>query len=221
MAGSKVFVGNFSFSVNDEKLKEYFSEIGLVLSAKVMTEGYGKRSRGFGFVEFSAAEDAKKAIEKLDGSVWDGRAIKVSEDRTQRRFEGGARYGDGRWSEQSYRQGGHSQSGQSSQNGEESGYSDSGPPFSGGSGYRHGPVSYFRAQPFDLGIRRKRKLDPFLEDANLIIDYKDPKLLVRFLSERGRVLPRRMTGLSSANQRLMSRAIKRAQHLALLPFLVG
>ncbi|HQH26389.1 MAG TPA: 30S ribosomal protein S18 [Oligoflexia bacterium] len=77
-------------------------------------------------------------------------------------------------------------------------------------------MGYFRAQPLDLGVRRRKKLDPFLEDTSLSIDYKDAKLLSRFMSERGRILPRRMTGLTAANQRRIARAIKRAQNIGLL-----
>ena len=186
---SKIFVGNFSYSIDDEKLRDYFADVGSVLSAKVMKEGHGGRSRGFGFVEFATAEEAQRAIAQLDGSVWEGRVIKVSEDRSQRRSEASHAGSEGEES-------GHS------------GESDHG---------RSAPVGYFRAQPLDLGIRRRRKMDPFLEDSNLAIDYKDAKLLSRFMSERGRVLPRRMTGLSAAHQRQITRAIKRSQHLALLP----
>jgi small subunit ribosomal protein S18 len=49
-------------------------------------------------------------------------------------------------------------------------------------------------------------------------DYKDPARLRRFLTERGKILPRRMTGLSALQQREVSLAIKRARHLALLPY---
>lgn len=184
---TKVFVGNFSFAVDDVKLREHFASVGSVISAKVMTEGPGGRSRGFGFVEFTSPEEASKAIAELDGSVWDGRVIKVSEDRSSRRHE------DNR--------GGHES---------EHSHGDQ-------DGGRHQPTGYFRAQPLDLGIRRKRKTDPFLEDPTLKIDYKDPKMLARFLSERGRVLPRRMTGLTAVHQRQISRAVKRAHHLALIP----
>lgn len=67
-------------------------------------------------------------------------------------------------------------------------------------------------------FRRRKKLDPFLQDPNKAIDYKDVVMLSRFLSERGRILSRRLTGLSAYNQRKVSKAIKRAQHLGLLPF---
>ncbi len=191
---TKLFVGNFSFAIDDVKLKDYFTKVGNVLSAKVMTEGPGGRSRGFGFVEFSSPEEAQRAISELDGSVWEGRPIKVSEDRSARR-------GDGP------REGGRPHRESSD---------DEGP-----GGNRPAPIGYFRAQPLDLGIRRKRKLDPFIEDDTLVIDYKNPKLLSRFMSERGRILPRRMTGLTAHNQRRIAKAIKRAQQLGLLPFVRG
>lgn len=88
----------------------------------------------------------------------------------------------------------------------------------GGSSYsQSGQMGYFKAQPFDLGLKKKKKMDPFLEDKGLAIDYKDAKLLVRFVSERGRILPRRMTGLTAHHQRKVTMVIKRAQFLALLP----
>ena len=68
-AMTKVFVGNFSFAIDDEKLREYFTKIGSVVSAKVMKECHGGRSRGFGFVEFSSPEEAQKAIQELDGTT--------------------------------------------------------------------------------------------------------------------------------------------------------
>jgi small subunit ribosomal protein S18 len=52
-----------------------------------------------------------------------------------------------------------------------------------------------------------------------VADYKDPARLRRFLTERGKVLPRRITGLSAKQQRMVSLAIKRARHLALLPYI--
>lgn len=95
---------------------------------------------------------------------------------------------------------------------------NSGPAVSGGEGKtdrRPEPLpSIQRMQLF----RRRKKLDPFLQDPNKSVDYKDVALLSRFLSERGRILSRRLTGLTSYNQRKVSKAIKRAQHLGLLPF---
>jgi small subunit ribosomal protein S18 len=70
------------------------------------------------------------------------------------------------------------------------------------------------------GARRlftRRKMDRFA-DPNLKIDYKDVKLLRTFLSERGKIIPRRITGTSAKHQHLLTQAIKRARHLALLPY---
>ena len=52
------------------------------------------------------------------------------------------------------------------------------------------------------------------------IDYKDVKLLSRFISERGKIVPRRITAVSSKKQRVLAQAIKRARNLALIPFLI-
>ncbi len=67
-------------------------------------------------------------------------------------------------------------------------------------------------------FRRKKKLDPFLQDPKKTVDYRDIATLGRFLSERGKILSRRLTGLSAYNQRKVAKAIKRAQNIGLLPF---
>jgi small subunit ribosomal protein S18 len=64
----------------------------------------------------------------------------------------------------------------------------------------------------------RRKVDRFEADPTLEIDYKDAKLLRTFLSERGKIIPRRISGNSAKHQRELTLAIKRARHLALLPF---
>ena len=65
---------------------------------------------------------------------------------------------------------------------------------------------------------RRRKVCPFLENKELKIDYKDVSLLKRFISPRGKILPTRLTGVSAPYQRKLTVAIKRARHLALLPY---
>ena len=65
----------------------------------------------------------------------------------------------------------------------------------------------------DSDDRPRRNPNP-----GLVIDYKDIKTLKRFVSEDGKILPRRRSGLSSKNQRAITTAIKRARHLAMLPF---
>ncbi|MCI5066664.1 30S ribosomal protein S18 [bacterium] len=67
-------------------------------------------------------------------------------------------------------------------------------------------------------FRRKRKLDPFLEDPTKTIDYRDIALLSKFVSDRGKILSRRMTGLTAYNQRKVAKAVKRAQSLGLMPY---
>jgi len=68
---------------------------------------------------------------------------------------------------------------------------------------------------------RREKSCPFSGPHAPKIDYKDVKLLQRFISERGKIVPRRITAVSAKHQRGLARAIKRARNLALLPFVVG
>ncbi len=65
---------------------------------------------------------------------------------------------------------------------------------------------------------RRRKTCPLSGKGAPVIDYKDTKLLSRFISERGKILPSRITAVSAKKQRALSQAIKRARNLALLPY---
>lgn len=65
---------------------------------------------------------------------------------------------------------------------------------------------------------RRRKVCPFCADKGLMIDYKDPSILSRFISERGKIVPRRISGVCAKHQRTLATAIKRARVIALLPF---
>ena len=67
-------------------------------------------------------------------------------------------------------------------------------------------------------MKRSRKGDPLAEAGIRYVDYKDEKLLQRFLTERGKILPSRLSGISARHQRQLSVAIKRARFLALLPY---
>ena len=67
---------------------------------------------------------------------------------------------------------------------------------------------------------RRRKTCPFSGDAAPKIDYKDVRLLGRYVSERGKIVPSRITAVSAKKQRELSQAIKRARHLGLLPYIV-
>lgn len=65
---------------------------------------------------------------------------------------------------------------------------------------------------------RKRKRCPFTQLGIREIDYKDVETLKKFITERGKILPRRITGVSAFHQKRLAAAIKRARHMALLPF---
>ncbi len=68
---------------------------------------------------------------------------------------------------------------------------------------------------------RRRKVCKFCEEKIDVIDYKDVKLIGQFVSERGKILPRRLTGTCSRHQHELTAAIKRARNIALLPFASG
>ena len=67
---------------------------------------------------------------------------------------------------------------------------------------------------------RRRKVCPFSGAGAPKIDYKDVKLLQRYISERGKIVPSRITAVSTKNQRILANAIKRARFMALLPYVV-
>lgn len=77
--GKKLFVGSLSWGTTDASLQALFSTVGNVVSAKVIMDKYTGKSRGFGFVEMSTEEEAKKAMDELNGKDLDGRTIVVSE----------------------------------------------------------------------------------------------------------------------------------------------
>jgi small subunit ribosomal protein S18 len=66
--------------------------------------------------------------------------------------------------------------------------------------------------------RRRPRISPLYNDENFVITYKQPETLRRFVTEHGKIRPRRQTGLYTKDQRKLAREVKRARHLALLPF---
>ena len=70
------------------------------------------------------------------------------------------------------------------------------------------------------GMRRRKKVCVFCGEKNGDIDYKDVNKLKRYVSERGKILPRRMTGTCARHQRALTTAIKRARNIALMPYTV-
>jgi RNA recognition motif-containing protein len=95
-----IYVSNLSFNIQDEDLREFFAEYGDVTSAKVITDKFTGKSRGFGFVEMSDDEAAKKAIAELDQASVDNRTIRVmeakpKEDKPSRQGGGGGGFRGG------------------------------------------------------------------------------------------------------------------------------
>ena len=79
--GNRLFVGGLPFAMTDAELNDLFASHGTVTSAKVMVDKFSGRSRGFGFVEMSTADEANAAIQALNGSEVGGRQIVVNEAR--------------------------------------------------------------------------------------------------------------------------------------------
>ncbi|HEY5497146.1 MAG TPA: 30S ribosomal protein S18 [Syntrophales bacterium] len=83
------------------------------------------------------------------------------------------------------------------------------------------PVRSSRPQRPQKKFFHRRKFCRFCTDSNLKIDYKDPHTLRDFVTERGKIMPRRITGNCSKHQRTLTLAVKRARTIALLPFAVS
>ena len=93
---SKLYVGNLAYSVSNSDLEKLFSTMGQVQSVAVIMDKFSGQSKGFGFVEMMNAEDASKAIERLNDTELKGRNIKVNEAKPRESsFGGGNRSGGG------------------------------------------------------------------------------------------------------------------------------
>jgi len=79
-----IYVGNLDFKVNEKDLEELFTKYGTVSSSKVIIDKYDGRSKGFGFVEMENDEEAKKAIDELNGAPLQSRDMIVNEARPKR-----------------------------------------------------------------------------------------------------------------------------------------
>ena len=95
---SNLYVGNLSFDVGEKELEELFTSYGEVVSANLITDRQTGRPRGFGFVEMGQADDAKKAIEALDGKEFKGRnlTVNVAKPRNENSRGGGGGGGNSR-----------------------------------------------------------------------------------------------------------------------------
>src|SRR5438094_261628 len=85
---SKIYVGGLPYATTDAQLQEIFSAHGTVESARVITDKFTGRSRGFGFVEMASSEEAQRAIQALNGTDLDGRNLTVNEARPQEKRSG-------------------------------------------------------------------------------------------------------------------------------------
>lgn len=90
---SNLYVGNLSFDVAEKELEELFTSYGEVVSANVITDRQTGRARGFGFVEMGQSDDAKKAIEALDGKEFKGRNMTVNVAKPREDNSGGGNGG--------------------------------------------------------------------------------------------------------------------------------
>lgn len=101
----KLYVGSLPFSVTEEELHNLFSAFGAIESVRIITDKFTGQSKGFGFVEMASADEAKKAIDGMNGKQLNGRTLIVNEARPEQRRErsfsgnggggGGERWGGG------------------------------------------------------------------------------------------------------------------------------
>lgn len=87
--GKKLYVGNLPYSATDQHLADLFSQVGTVDSSRVVTDRDSGRSKGFGFVEMSSESEAADAINKFNGTDFEGRNMTVSEAKPMAPREGG------------------------------------------------------------------------------------------------------------------------------------
>ncbi len=87
--GSKIYVGGLPYSTTEQQLSDLFATHGAVASSRIITDKFTGQSRGFGFVEMSSEDEAKAAINALNGTQFGGRTLTVNEARPQEPRSGG------------------------------------------------------------------------------------------------------------------------------------
>ncbi|MGC4068550.1 MAG: RNA-binding protein [Polyangiaceae bacterium] len=93
--GNRIYVGNLSFNTNQDSLRDAFAEFGEITDVHVVSDRETGQSRGFGFVTMGSSDSAARAIESMNGSMLDGRPLRVNEAE-ERQNRGGAGGGGGR-----------------------------------------------------------------------------------------------------------------------------
>lgn len=81
--GAKLYVGNLPYELTEDRLQQHFAQHGTVVSARIITDKFTGKSKGFGFVEMSSDQEAARATSALNGTAFEGRNIVVSEARPQ------------------------------------------------------------------------------------------------------------------------------------------
>lgn len=81
-----IYVGNLSYDVTEDELKQVFENYGEIHSVKIIKDRYTGRSKGFGFIEMPAEDEAKEAISNVNGTSLNGREIKVNKAQPRRSF---------------------------------------------------------------------------------------------------------------------------------------
>jgi RNA recognition motif-containing protein len=101
----KLYVGSLPYSITEDELRELFSSYGPIDSVRIITDKFTGQSKGFGFVEMANGEDAKKAIDGINGKQIGGRTLIVNdarpEQKRERSFGGGGGGGGDRWGDDS------------------------------------------------------------------------------------------------------------------------
>ncbi len=92
-----IYVSNLGYSLQDEDLNKLFGEYGDVSSARVITDKFTSRSKGFGFVEMPDKQSAETAVKQLDGTMLDGRPLRVSEARERGERQSSSNRSGNRW----------------------------------------------------------------------------------------------------------------------------
>jgi len=91
-----IYLGNLPYNINEDEIMELFEEYGSVTTVKLITDKFTGKSKGFGFVEMPTDDDAKKAIEELNGKEVKGRNITVNQAREKTDDNRGSSRGGGR-----------------------------------------------------------------------------------------------------------------------------
>jgi cold-inducible RNA-binding protein len=88
--GNRLYVGNLSYQISTEELRQSFAQCGTVVDAKVMTDRETGQSRGFGFVTMSSKPETDNAISTMNGFILSGRSLRVSEAEDKKKDNGGS-----------------------------------------------------------------------------------------------------------------------------------